>query len=52
MTEEKLSSNEYATLFAEKFLRGKSYDFIISTAEYLKKIAETTCKLPTLTEKN
>ncbi|GEL11542.1 hypothetical protein FGL01_22810 [Flavobacterium glycines] len=50
MTEE--NPNKYAILFAEKFLRGKSYDFIVSTAEYLKKIAETTCKLPTLTEES
>jgi hypothetical protein len=49
---EKENPNELAVRFSEKHLQGKPYDFIIATAEYLKKIAETTCKLPILTEEN
>lgn len=42
--------NNLAVIFAEKYLQGKSYDFVVETARYLITIAETSCKLPTLEE--
>ncbi|MFV5702846.1 hypothetical protein ACM55F_13320 [Flavobacterium sp. XS2P12] len=48
----KENPNDLAGMFAEKYLQGKSYDFVIETARYLKKIAETSCKLPILTEES
>lgn len=50
--QETQNPNKLAGMFAKKYLKGKSYDFVIETARYLIKIAETSCKLPTLTEVN
>lgn len=47
---ESATPNQIATEFAEKYLQGKSYDYVKSVSEYLVKIAETTCKLPILKE--
>ena len=47
---ESATPNQIATEFAEKYLQGKSYDYVNSVSEYLIKIAETTCKLPILKE--
>ena len=51
-TFENITPNQIAIEFAEKYLQGKSYDYVKSVSEYLLKIAETTCKLPILTEVN
>lgn len=48
--EKKLNTNTLAVMFSEKYLQGKSYDFVIETARCLIRIAETSCKLPTLEE--
>lgn len=47
---ENATPNQIATEVAEKYLQGKSYDYVKSVSEYLVKIAEITCKLPILTE--
>lgn len=49
---ENKNPNELAVIFAEKYLQGKSYDFVKQTATYLAKIAETSCMLPILKEEN
>ena len=47
---ENVTPNQIATEVVEKYLQGKSYDYVKSVSEYLVKIAEITCKLPILTE--
>ena len=47
---ENATPNQIATSVAEKYLQGKSYDYVKSVSEYLVKIAEITCKLPILKE--
>ena len=47
---ENATPNQIAIEFAEKYLQGMSYDYVKSVSEHLIKIAETTCKLPILTE--
>ena len=49
---ENVTPNQIATEVAEKYLQGKSYDYVKSVSEYLVKIAETTCELPILTEES
>ena len=44
--------NEMAGMFAEKYLQGKSYDYVVATAKRLINIAESSCKLPTSIEEN
>lgn len=44
--------NEMAGMFAEKYLQGKSYDYIVATARHLITLAEISSKLPILTEEN
>jgi len=44
--------NEMAGMFAEKYLQGKSYDYVVATARHLKTLAETSCKFPILTKEN
>ena len=44
--------NEMAGMFAEKYLQGKSYDYVAATAKRLISIAESSCKLPTSIEEN
>ena len=44
--------SEMAGMFAEKYLQGKSYDYVVATANRLIKIAESSCKFPTSIEKN
>lgn len=44
------SSNEIAGIIAEKYLQGKSYDYVVATARQLMRIAEVTCKIPILQE--
>ena len=43
---------EIASMFCEKYLQGKSYDYVTTTARHIVTLAEINCKLPTLTEEN
>jgi hypothetical protein len=47
---EQENPNEMAGMFAEKYLQGKSYYYVLATASHLKTLAEISCKFPILTK--
>ena len=47
-----MNPNETAVEITEKYLQGKSHDFIIATVRHLTEIAGTNCKLPILKEES